>query len=88
MNWMIILFLISLIINGIIAYILHNSHYDKRYGGDPFKLPLIMWILAGIVTIIPVLNIIATIFFISLIIRAYSSMDIVTNDDFWLTKEY
>ena len=88
MHWIVILFLISLIINGIIAYILHNSHYDKKYGGDPFKLPLIIWIVAGIVTIIPVLNILVTIFFIFLTIQAYSNMDVVTNDGFWLTKEY
>ena len=49
---------------------------------------LIMWILIGIVTIIPVINILASISFIYLTILAYSSMDIVTNDDFWLTKEY
>jgi hypothetical protein len=67
---------------------LHNSHYNKHCGDEPFKLPLIIWILVGIVTIIPVLNIIATVFFIYLIIQAYSNMDIVTNDDFWLTKEY
>ena len=88
MHWTVILFLISLIINGIIAYILHNSHYDKRHGGDPFKLPLIIWIVVGIVTIIPVLNIIATIFFIFLTIQVYSNMDVITNDDFWFTKEY
>lgn len=84
MHWTVILFLISLIINGIIAYILHNSHF----GDEPFKLPLIIWIVAGIVTIIPVLNIIATVFFIFLTIQAYSNADIITNDDFWLTKEY
>ena len=88
MHWTVILFLISLIINEIIAYIFHNSHYDKRYGDEPFKLPLIIWILVGIVTIIPVLNITATVFFIFLTIQAYSNADIITNDDFWLTKEY
>ena len=64
MHWTVILFLISLIINGIISYILRNSHY----GDEP-----IIWILAGIVTIIPVLNIIATVFFIFLTIQAYSN---------------
>ena len=88
MNLVIILFLISLVINGIIAYILRNSHYDKKYGGDPFKLPLIIWIFVGIVTIIPIINTVSSVFFIYLTIRAYSNMDIVTNDDFWLTKEY
>lgn len=88
MHWTVILFLISLIINGIIAYILHNSHFNKHYGDEPFKLPLIIWIIVGIVTIIPVLNVTATVFFIFLTIRAYSNADIITNDDFWLTKEY
>ena len=87
MHWTVILFLISLIINGFIAYILHNSHFNNCEN-EPFKLPLIIWILAGIVTIIPILNIIATVFFIFLTIQAYSNADIITNDDFWLTKEY
>ena len=55
MDWRVIIFLISLCINGILAYILRNSHYgfgDKK----PFKMPLIAWIVLGIFTIIPVVN--------------------------------
>ena len=87
MHWTVILFLISLIINGIIAYLLHNSHngYEE---GDFFKMPLILWILIGISTIIPVLNTIASIFYIVFTIRAYADGDVELNDNFWLTKEY
>ena len=87
MHWTLILFLISLIINGIIAYLLHNSHngYEE---GDLFKMPLILWILIGISTIIPVLNTIASIFYIVFTIRAYADGDVELNDNFWLTKEY
>lgn len=87
MHWTVILFLISLIINGIIAYLLHNSHNGYGKGG-PFKMPLIFWILIGISTIIPVLNTIASIFYIVFTIRAYADGDVEVNDNFWLTKEY
>lgn len=87
MHWTIILFLISLIINGIIAYLLHNSH--NGYGkGEPFKMPLVFWILIGISTVIPVLNTLASVFYIAFTIRAYADGDVEVNDDFWLAKEY
>ena len=87
MHWTVILFLISLIINGIIAYLLHNS--DNGYvEGEPFKMPLILWILIGISTIIPILNTIASIFYIVFTIRAYADGDVEVNYNFWLTKEY
>ena len=87
MHWTVILFLISLIINGIIAYLLHNSH-NGYVEGEPFKIPLILWILIGISTIIPVLNTIASIVYIVFTIRAYADGDVEVNDNFWLTKEY
>lgn len=87
MHWTIIIFLISLCINGILAYILRNSHYgfgDKK----PFKMPLIAWIVLGIFTIIPIINSTVTLISIIFIINVYSSGELETNDDFWLTKEY
>ena len=86
MHWTIILFLISLIINGIIVYLLRNSHsyYDK----EQIKFPLIIWILVGISTFIPIINSIGSIILIVFAICNYSEGDIQFNDDFWLTKEY
>ena len=87
MDWRVIIFLISLCINGILAYILRNSHYgfgDKK----PFKMPLIAWIVLGIFTIIPVVNSVVSLISIVFIINVYSSGELETNDDFWLTKEY
>lgn len=86
MNWILILFLISLVINSILAYILHNSH--ESYGDEPFTLPLILWITLGITTLIPILNISASIVYIIIVGVAYSRCDIELNDDFWLTKRY
>ena len=86
MHWTIILFLISLIINGIIVYLLRNSH--EYYDNKPIKFPLIIWILIGIATCIPVLNSIGSIILIVFAIVNYSEGDIEFNDDFWLTKEY
>jgi hypothetical protein len=51
-------------------------------------MPLIFWILIGISTIIPVLNTLASIFYIVFTIRAYADGDVEVNDNFWLTKEY
>lgn len=87
MHWTIILFLISLCINGILAYILRNSHYgfgDKK----PFKMPLIVWIAVGILTTIPVVNSIVSLISIAFIFNLYFNGELETNDDFWLTKEY
>ena len=86
MHWTIVLFLISLIINGIIVYLLRNSH--DYYNNKPIKFPLIIWILIGIATCIPVLNSIGSIILIVLAIVNYSEGDIEFNDDFWLTQEY
>ena len=87
MHWTIILFLISLCINGILAYILRNSHYgfgDKK----PFKMPLIMWIALGILTTIPVVNNTLSLISIVFVCNLYCDGELETNDDFWLTKEY
>ena len=86
MHWTIILFLISLIINGIIVYLLRNSH--DYHGDEPIKFPLIIWIFIGISTCIPIINSIGSIILIVFAITNYSEEDIVFNDDFWLTKEY
>ena len=54
MHWTIVLFLISLIINGIIVYLLRNSH--DYYNNKPIKFPLIIWMLIGISMFIPIAN--------------------------------
>ena len=85
MHWTLILFLISLIINGIIVYLIRNSH---DYRDRPFKFPLIIWMLIGISTCIPIVNSIGSIILIVFAIANYSEGDIEFNDDFWLTQEY
>lgn len=84
MHWTVILFLISLCINGIVAYILRNSHCGK----SPFKMPLIIWIVFGILTIIPVINSLVSLIVVVFVFNLYCSGELETNDDFWLTKEY
>lgn len=86
MHWTIILFLISLVINGIIVYLLRNSR--DYYSNESVKFPLIIWILIGISIFIPVVNSIGSIIFIIITVVGYSEGDIEFNDDFWLTKEY
>lgn len=86
MHWTLVLIIISLIINGIIVYLLRNSH--SYYDNEPIKFPLIIWILIGIATIIPIINSIGSVILIVFAITNYSEGDIEFNDDFWLTKEY
>ena len=88
MHWTIVLFLITLIIEGIVVYLLRNSHYDSCYGGGPFTLPLIIWIAIGVAALIPVVNLLGAIFMVVFTIKAYCEEDIIFNDNFWLTKEY
>ena len=51
-------------------------------------MPLIMWIIFGILTIIPVINNIASLTIVVFTLFAYCDGELETNDDFWLTKEY
>jgi hypothetical protein len=86
MHWTTILFLISAIISGIIAHILHNSHFCRNE--EPIKFPLIMWLIFAVITLIPVINCIACIIYIIMLGMPYSDDDIELNDDFWLAKRY
>lgn len=86
MHWTTILFLISAIISGIIAYLLHNSHLYRTE--EPIKLPLILWFIFAAITFIPVINCIACIIYIITLCMAYGDNDIELNKDFWLAKEY
>lgn len=68
------------------VYLLHNSHdyYDKK----PIEFPLIVWILFGIITLIPILNCIATVIYIIHLAVGYSENIIEFNNEFWLGKKY
>ena len=87
MHWTLVLILISLIINCILAYVLHNSHlcYGRT---EPFKMALVWWVLVGVSTLIPVVNIIATILYVILTCMTYANEEIELNEDFWLAKKY
>ena len=80
------MFIITLIINVFILYLLHNSHEcnDK----EPIKFPLFMYLLKIIILLVPVLNAAATIVVICGIIAAYEEGNIKLNEDFWLAKKY
>jgi RsiW-degrading membrane proteinase PrsW (M82 family) len=86
MSWISIMFIITLIINVFILYLLHNSH--ERNDKEPIKLPLFVYLLGMIVLLIPILNAAATIVVICGIIAAYDDGNIKLNEDFWLAKRY
>ena len=87
MHWTLVLILISLVINCILAYVLHNSHLCYR-STEPFKMALVWWVLVGISTLIPVINIIATLIYVVFACMAYANEEIEVNEDFWLAKKY
>lgn len=86
MSWISILFIITLIINVFILYLLHNSH--ERNDKEPIKFPLFVYLLGIIVLLVPILNAVATIVVICGIIAAYDDGNIKLNEDFWLAKRY
>ena len=80
------MFIITLIINVVILYLLHNSH--ERNDKEPIKFPLFAYLLGIIVLFVPILNAAATIVVICGIIAAYEEGNIKLNEDFWLAKKY
>ncbi len=86
MSWISIMFIITLLINVFIIYLLHNSH--ERNNKEPIKFPLFVYFLGIIVLFVPLLNAVATIFIICIIIAAYEEGNIKLNEDFWLAKKY
>jgi RsiW-degrading membrane proteinase PrsW (M82 family) len=86
MSWISTMFIITLIINVFILYLLHNSH--ERNDKEPIKFPLFAYLLGMIVLLIPIVNVTATIVVICGITAAYIESDIEFNKDFWLAKKY
>lgn len=86
MSWISIMFIITLLINVFIIYLLHNSH--ERNDKEPIKFPLFAYLLGIIVLFVPILNAAATIVVICGIIAAYEEGNIKLNEDFWLAKKY
>ena len=86
MSWISIMFIITLIINVFILYLLHNSH--ERNNKEPIKFPLFTYLLGIIVLFVPILNAAATIVVIYAIISIYEEGNIKLNEDFWLAKKY
>lgn len=86
MSWTLVLFIITLIINVVILYLLRNSHTvnDK----EPIRFPLFIYLLGVIILLIPILNAACTIALIIGTITVYGEADIELNEDFWLAKKY
>ena len=83
---MITIYLIVLIINAIIIYLVRNSHFYREV--QPVKFSLIVWVLYGAFLLVPILNLIVTIICAIVVIKSYLSQDLILNDDFWLNQKY
>lgn len=80
------MFIITLIINVVILYLLRNSH--EFNGKEPLRFPLFIYLLGVIVLLIPILNAAATIILTIGTITAYAEENIELNENFWLAKKY
>jgi hypothetical protein len=83
---MITVYLIVLIINAIIIYLVRNSHSYREV--EPIKFSLIIWVLYGVFMLIPIVNLIVTIICAIVVIKSYLEQDLILNDDFWLNQKY
>lgn len=86
MSWTLTMFIITLIINVFILYLLRNSHeYNCE---EPIRFPLFIYLFGIIILLIPILNAIGTIILTIGTITAYGEANIEFNEDFWLAKKY
>jgi hypothetical protein len=83
---MITVYLIVLIINAIIIYLVRNSHFYREV--QPVKFSLIVWVLYGALLLVPILNLTITLICAIVVIKSYLSQDLILNDDFWLNQKY
>ena len=86
MSWISIMFIITLLVNVFVIYLLHNSH--ERNSKEPIKFPLFTYLLGIILLLVPILNAAATIVALCGIVAAYEEGNIKLNEDFWLAKKY
>ena len=90
---MITIQLIILVINALCIYIVHNSEikvgirskWNSEY--EPFKLPIILWLVIFIVMFIPIVNVVAIIIYISILGYDYSDGTLKLKENFWLSKK-
>ena len=85
MTNILLLVLCCLVLNCIMAYLFHNSRYRN---GEKCTLNLATWIVYGIITFIPIVNVFFTIVCIVYLSISYSERDYIIQEDSWLGKRY
>lgn len=86
---MFILTIIGLLLNLLLAWFLRKTeHYDS--GVRPFKLRGITWIIWGIFSLIPILNLLVGGVILIIVIIAFLNCDlwIEVDSNHWLFKKY
>ena len=90
-----ILLLITLVVNMLCIYTVHNSErriqipskWEVKYTYEPFKLPIILWLVILIAMFIPAVNIIAALVHVILLGVSYGEGTLRLNENFWLSKK-
>ena len=84
MYWF-ILALICVLINSLLGYCYHISETRQ---GEPCQLPRIVWIMYGVVSLIPICNIVITLALIIYLFIGYIDNDYRISEKYWLGKKY
>lgn len=90
-----ILLLITLAVDMLCIYTVHNSEkripipakWEVKYTYEPFKLPIILWLVIFIVMFIPGVNVIAALVHVILLAVSYGEGTLRLNENFWLSKK-
>lgn len=77
--------LVCILVNSLLGYCYHISETSQ---GKPCQLPIIVWIICGIVSLIPICNIVLTVILIIYLLTSYLDEDYHISEKHWLGKKY
>ena len=77
--------LICILINLLIGYIYRNS---ETYNGTPCKPTIAAWLVFGILTFVPIVNIIVTVAVSAFFALSYGNGDYKISEKHWLGRRY
>ena len=80
-----IMVLCCLVINIIMAFIFHNSRLPN---GKKCTLNLATWLVFGLTTVVPLINVVFTVGCIIGLSLSYCDGDYIIQEDSWLGKRY
>lgn len=77
--------LICILVNLLVGYIYRNS---ETYSGIPCKPTIAAWLVFGILTFVPIVNIIVTVAVSAFFALSYGNGDYKISEKHWLGRRY